>query len=56
MSFRGHLLGLLAVPVVVGGYADVRAADGYRAGGRWPAYGAAGLAAVTTHLGLRRRA
>ncbi|MFF4472764.1 hypothetical protein ACFYZ3_24755 [Streptomyces sp. NPDC001599] len=113
MSFRGLLLGLFAVPVVVGGYflteaatadgtpqcdgiieeyedaersgpmrpgetcdlydfADGRsagtrtyeqqrkaqeegAADDYRTGGWWLAYGAAGLAVVTTHLGLGRR-
>ncbi|MER6338659.1 hypothetical protein [Streptomyces tendae] len=30
-------------------------ADDYRAGGWWLAYGAAGLAVVTTHLGLGRR-
>jgi hypothetical protein len=31
------------------------AADGYRTGGLWLAYGVAGLAVVTTHLGLKRR-
>ncbi|MET8487656.1 hypothetical protein ABZV76_27595 [Streptomyces tendae] len=30
-------------------------ADDYRAGGWWLVYGAAGLAVVTTHLGLGRR-
>ncbi|NEB14126.1 hypothetical protein G3I32_35760 [Streptomyces coelicoflavus] len=63
MSFRGLLPGLCAVPVVVGGYADVRAAEegaAGRGGGRppgrgwWLAYGVAGLTAVTVHLGLRR--
>lgn len=113
MSFRSLLLGLFAVPVVVGAYylteaatadgtprcdgiieeygdqersgpmkpgetcdlydfADGRsagtrtyeqqrkaqdegAADDYRTGGWWLAYGVAGLAVVTTHLGLGRR-
>lgn len=31
------------------------AADGYRTGGWWLAYGVAGLAVVTAHPGLKRR-
>ncbi|OMI87922.1 hypothetical protein BSZ07_21000 [Streptomyces sp. M1013] len=114
MSFRGLLLGLFAVPVVVGGYflTEAATADGtprcdgiiteygdaersgpmkpgetcdlydftdgrsagtrtyaqqqkaqdaeatrdYWTGGLWLAYGVAGLAVVTVHLGLKRRA
>ncbi|WP_282087723.1 hypothetical protein [Streptomyces tendae] len=34
---------------------EEEASAGYRTGGLWLAYGVAGLAVVTTHLGLKRR-